>query len=51
MIGVVLNLNFTVVELFIILFKTILSNPEKIGRGREGYFFAGNGERTWFDLP
>lgn len=39
------------VELFIILFKTILSNPEKIGHGREGYFFAGNGERTWFDLP
>ncbi|CAL1702850.1 unnamed protein product [Somion occarium] len=39
-----------VANLFLVLFDTILSNPEKVGHGSEGYFFAENGEHTWYDL-
>lgn len=37
-------------NLYLILFDAVLANPEKVGHGREGYFFVENGEHTWYDL-
>ena len=31
-------------DLYIRLLETILEDPEKVSHGREGYFFADNGE-------
>lgn len=40
----------TVVDLYILLFDAVLTNPENVGHGREGYFFVENGEFRWYDL-
>ncbi|KAI0696906.1 NAD-P-binding protein [Cytidiella melzeri] len=37
-------------DFFIILYDAILSNPEKVGHGRDGFYFGINGEHTWYDL-
>ncbi|GBE86891.1 NAD(P)-binding protein [Sparassis latifolia] len=39
-----------VANLYIILFDAIVANPEKVGHGREGYYFGENGEHTWGDI-
>lgn len=39
-----------VTDLYILLFDAILANPDKVGHGREGYFFAENGEHVWYDI-
>ncbi|CAL1702836.1 unnamed protein product [Somion occarium] len=39
-----------VVDLYILLFDAVLTNPENVGHGREGYFFVENGEFRWYDL-
>lgn len=33
-------------DLYILMFDTLLSSPEKVSHGREGYFFGENGELT-----
>ena len=33
-----------------ILFDTLLASPEKVGHGRQGYYFAKNGQHTWVML-
>ncbi|CAL1716979.1 unnamed protein product [Somion occarium] len=37
-------------ELYIVLFDSIVSNPDKTGHGREGYYFGENGEHRWYDI-
>lgn len=37
-------------DLFIVLFDSIVANPDKVGHGREGYYFGENGEHTWYDI-
>ena len=37
-------------DFFIILFNAILSNPEKVGHGRDGYYFGENGDFLWYDV-
>ena len=39
-----------VADLFIVLFDAIVANPDKVGHGREGYFFGESGEHTWYDI-
>lgn len=34
----------TVTDLYLRLFDTLLTNPEKVSHGREGYFIGENGE-------
>ena len=33
-----------------LIFNTIRSNPDKIGHGREGFYFGENGEYTLYDV-
>ncbi|OBZ72502.1 Uncharacterized protein C2A9.02 [Grifola frondosa] len=37
-------------DLYIVLFNSILANPDTTGHGREGFYFAENGEHTWYDI-
>ena len=37
-------------DFFITLFDAILSNPEKVGHGRDGYYFGENGDFLWYDV-
>lgn len=37
-------------SLFIQLYDAIISNPEQVGHGRNGFYFGENGEVTWYDL-
>ena len=37
-------------DLFIILWDAVVSNPEKIGHGRDGFYFGENGEHLWYDI-
>ncbi|KAI0091097.1 NAD-P-binding protein [Irpex rosettiformis] len=37
-------------DLFIILYDAVVSNPEKIGHGRDGFYFGENGEHLWYDI-
>ncbi|KAI0783870.1 NAD(P)-binding protein [Irpex lacteus] len=37
-------------DVFIILYDAIVSSPEKVGHGRDGYYFGENGEFLWYDL-
>ncbi len=39
-----------VADLFIVLFDSIVANPDKVGHGREGYYFGESGEHTWYDI-
>ncbi|GBE86900.1 NAD-P-binding protein [Sparassis crispa] len=39
-----------VADLYIVLFDAIVTNPEKVGHGREGYYFGEAGEHTWADI-
>jgi len=39
---------YSVADLYIILYDTIVSNPE-IGHGREGFYFGENGEYTLYE--
>ncbi|KAI0091093.1 NAD-P-binding protein [Irpex rosettiformis] len=37
-------------DFFIILFDAILASPDKVGHGRDGYYFGENGDYLWYDL-
>lgn len=37
-------------DLYIVLFDAITSTPDKVGHGREGIYFAENGEHKWYDI-
>jgi len=39
-----------VADLFVVLFNSIVSNPEKTGHGREGIYFGENGEHKLYDV-
>jgi len=39
-----------VADLYMLIFNTIRSNPDKIGHGREGFYFGENGEHTLYDI-
>ncbi|EMD33971.1 hypothetical protein CERSUDRAFT_67591 [Gelatoporia subvermispora B] len=39
-----------VADLYIVLYDAIATDPDAVGHGREGYYFAENGEHTWMDL-
>ncbi|PSS36755.1 hypothetical protein PHLCEN_2v1386 [Hermanssonia centrifuga] len=39
-----------VADLFIILFDAIVSNPESVGHGREGYYFGSSDEHAWYQI-
>ncbi|GBE86890.1 NAD(P)-binding protein [Sparassis latifolia] len=39
-----------VADLYIVLYDAIVVSPEKVGHGREGYYFAESGEHTWVDI-
>jgi len=39
-----------VADLYIILFNAIRANPDKVGHGRDGYYFGVNGEHTMYDV-
>jgi hypothetical protein len=32
------------------LYDAIVTNPEKVGHGRDGFYFGINGEHTWYDI-
>ena len=32
------------------MFDAIVANPDKVGHGREGYYFGENGEHSWYDI-
>lgn len=40
----------TVAMLFIALFDAIVKDPDAVAHGREGYYFAENGEHAWYDI-
>ena len=37
-------------DIFIILLDALLSRPDAVGHGWEGWLFAENGEHTWYEL-
>ncbi|OSC98275.1 NAD-P-binding protein [Trametes coccinea BRFM310] len=39
-----------VAELYIVLFDSIMNNPEKTGHGWEGFYFGENGEHSWYQI-
>lgn len=39
-----------VADLYITLLDAIVENPEKVGHGREGFYFAESGEHRWYDI-
>ncbi|OCH93024.1 NAD(P)-binding protein [Obba rivulosa] len=39
-----------VADLYIVLFDAIMTRPDAVAHGREGYYFAENGEHTWYDI-
>ncbi|KAL7278983.1 hypothetical protein ACG7TL_006815 [Trametes sanguinea] len=39
-----------VADLYIVLFDSAVSNPEKTGHGWEGFYFGENGEHTWYQI-
>ncbi|KAK7690469.1 hypothetical protein QCA50_005567 [Cerrena zonata] len=42
--------NDDVADLYIVLYDAIVANPDKVGHGREGYYFGENGEHTWYSI-
>jgi len=39
-----------VADLYIVLFNAIRANPDKVGHGRDGYYFGENGEHAMYDI-
>ena len=33
-----------------VLFNNIMNNPDKVGHGWQGFYFAENGEHRWLDI-
>lgn len=42
--------NCTVADLYLLLFNTALTNPTGTAHGREGFYFAENGEHTLYQI-
>lgn len=40
----------SVADLYINLFDALTKNPEKVGHGRDGYYFGITEEHSWYDL-
>lgn len=39
-----------VMDLYLVLFNGVLTDPEHVSRGREGFYIAENGEFNWMAL-
>ncbi|KAI8980053.1 NAD-P-binding protein [Trametes punicea] len=39
-----------IADLYITLFDAIVTNPDKIGHGWEGFYFGENGEHSWYQI-
>ncbi|KAI0767991.1 NAD-P-binding protein [Trametes elegans] len=39
-----------VADLYIVLFDSIVNNPDKTGHGWEGFYFGENGEHSWYQI-
>ncbi|KAI9061107.1 NAD-P-binding protein [Trametes sanguinea] len=39
-----------VADLYIVLFDSAVSNPDKTGHGWEGFYFGENGEHSWYQI-
>ena len=37
-------------DLYIVLYDAIAKNPETVGHGKNGYYFAESGEYKWYDV-
>lgn len=37
-------------DLYIVLYDAIVKNPATVGHGRDGYYFAENGEYSWYEV-
>ncbi len=37
-------------DFFIVLYDAIVSNPEKVDHGRNGFYFGENGEVSWYSI-
>ncbi|KAI0696908.1 NAD(P)-binding protein [Cytidiella melzeri] len=37
-------------DLYTILYDAIVTRPENVGHGRDGFYFGINGEHTWYDI-
>jgi hypothetical protein len=46
----VLIIYFSVADLYIVLYDSIIANPSNTGHGREGFYFGVNGEHILYDL-
>ncbi|RPD82719.1 NAD-P-binding protein [Lentinus tigrinus ALCF2SS1-7] len=39
-----------IADLYVVLYDTIVANPENVGHGWEGLFFGENGEHSWYQI-
>ncbi|KAI0342694.1 NAD-P-binding protein [Trametopsis cervina] len=37
-------------DFIVLLYDAIVTNPEKVGHGRDGFYFGENGEHSWYDI-
>ncbi|PIL35407.1 hypothetical protein GSI_02133 [Ganoderma sinense ZZ0214-1] len=37
-------------ELYMVVFDNVMENPNKVGHGWQGFYFAENGEHRWLDI-
>lgn len=40
----------TEADFIVLLYDAIVANPEKVGHGRDGFYFGENGEHSWYDI-
>lgn len=40
----------TVADLYVVVFNAIRANPDKVGHGRDGYYFGVNGEHNMYNV-
>ena len=43
-------LSLTATELYMLIFDSHTSSPDKTGHGWEGYYFGENGEHSWYEI-
>ena len=42
--------NLQVADLYILLLNGVLQDPDQVPHGREGFYFAENGEHTFYEI-
>ena len=47
---VLIVIYYSVADLYIVLYDSIITNPATTGHGREGFYFGVNGEHTLYDV-